>query len=237
MTDKERDELLGRAREFFINHIVQNHHQGLDKAGRLKTYNINPFTIRYIANFLCGDDSPESLAKALIYPRALGTSINTIFGTQSQKMIASIFEGLGSAVSGIDIEYTDSIDGRRKYCQIKAGPNTINSDDVKTILDHFKGVRNLARTNHLNVGIEDLVVGVLYGTKDELSGHYKNIAKMHPVVVGAEFWHRLTGDAGFYNDLIAMFGHAAQEIDSREALDVAIQRLADEIRESEVFRA
>jgi hypothetical protein len=28
-------------------------------------------------------------------------------------------------VAGIDIEFIDAIDGRRKYCQAKLGPNTI----------------------------------------------------------------------------------------------------------------
>lgn len=47
-------------------------------------------------------------------------------------------------------------------------PNTINKDDVKTIIDHFKGVKNLGRTNNLQIGLSDLIVGVFYGTNDEL---------------------------------------------------------------------
>lgn len=235
MTADQRVKLLNRAKGFFIDNIIPSHDAGLDRASRLSSYNINPFLVEYLANFLCGNGTPESLAKALIYPRVLGTSITTIFGNQAQMMISTIFEGMGSAASGIDIEYVDSVDGRRKYCQIKAGPNTINSDDVTTILNHFTGVRNLARTNHLNVGIDDMVVGVLYGAPTDLSGHYRKIAEKHPVVVGAEFWHRLTGDKSFYNDLISVFGQAAQEVDSREALENAIRQLADEIRGSNIF--
>lgn len=235
MTTGQRDELLGRAKRFFVDHIIPSHDAGLDKASRLKNYNVNPFLVEYLANFLCGDSSPESLARALIYPRVLGTSISTIFGNQAQLMISSIFAGMGSAASGIDIEYVDSVDGRRKFCQIKAGPNTINSDDVTTIENHFAGVRNLARTNHLTVGIDDMVVGVLYGTPEDLSGHYRKLAETHPVIVGAEFWHRLTGDERFYADLISAFGQVAREVDSRESLDRAIERLADEIRRSKIF--
>jgi hypothetical protein len=235
MTEIQRTELLARAKDFFISNIIPSHNAGLDRASRLSSYIINPFLVEYLANFLCGNGSPESLAKALIYPRVLGTSITTIFGNQAQMMISTIFEGMGSTTSGIDIEYVDSIDGRRRYCQIKAGPNTINSDDVTTVQNHFNGVRNLARTNHLKIGIDDMVVGVLYGVADDLSGHYRKIAKTYPVIVGAEFWHRLTGDANFYSDLISAFGQAAQEVDSREALEAAIRRLADEIRESDIF--
>ena len=235
MTEAQRNELLARAKDFFIRNIIPSHDAGLDRASRLSSYNVNPFLVEYLANFLCGNGSPESLAKALIYPRVLGTSITTIFGNQAQMMISTIFEGMGSTTSGIDIEYVDSIDGRRKYCQIKAGPNTINSDDVTTVQNHFVGVRNLARTNHLNIGIDDMVVGVLYGVAEDLSGHYRRIANTYPVIVGAEFWHRLTGDADFYGDLISAFGQAAQEVDSREALEAAIQRLANEISQSEIF--
>ncbi len=235
MNEEQRNELLARAKNFFIQNIIPSHNTGLDRASHLDSYNINPFLVEYLANFLCGDDSPESLAKALIYPRVLGTSITTIFGNQAQRMISSIFEGMGSTTSGIDIEYIDSVDGRRKYCQIKAGPNTINSDDVTTIKNHFDGVRRLARTNNLNIGINDMVVGVLYGTAEDLSAHYNRIKKTYPVIVGAEFWHTLTGDTGFYNDLISVFGQAAQEVDSREALEAAIERLAHQIRESDIF--
>lgn len=235
MNETQRNQLLARAKDFFIENIIPSHNAGLNRASRLSSYKVNPFLVEYLANFLCGDDSPESLAKALIYPRVLGTSITTIFGNQAQMMISSIFEGMGSTTSGIDIEYIDNVDGRRKYCQLKAGPNTINSDDVTTVENHFGGVRRLARTNHLNIDINDMVVGVLYGTDEELSAHYRRIANTYPVIVGADFWQRLTGDSQFYNDLISVFGQAAQEVDSREALEVAIQSLANEIRDSDIF--
>ena len=32
------------------------------------------------------------------------------------------------------------IDGEKKYCQLKSGPDTINKDDVETIAGHFKSV-------------------------------------------------------------------------------------------------
>jgi len=54
----------------------------MPKTKKASEFNINPFTATYLANFLTGDASPESIAKALIYPRILGTSINTTFGGQ-----------------------------------------------------------------------------------------------------------------------------------------------------------
>ena len=134
--------------------------------------------------------------------------------------------------SGIDIEFIDAIDGRRKYCQVKAGPTTINHDDVDTIKRHFTAIRNLARTNHLDLNITDCIVGVFYGTESSLSQSYKRIDEEYPVYVGKEFWHRLTGDSDFYYDLIDAFAEVADEMDSSAMIGQIIQRLAHEIDEN-----
>ena len=34
----------------------------------------------------------------------------------------------------MDIEFEDALDGSHKYCQLKAGPNTINKDDVEKLV-------------------------------------------------------------------------------------------------------
>jgi hypothetical protein len=222
--------LLQRAKDFFEHNIVGSHLEALENASTLKDYNVNPFLLTYLANFLDGDATPRSLAKALIYPRILGTSANTIFGMKAQKMIHEIFEGYGSMTDGLDIEFIDATDGRKKYCQIKSGPNTINKDDITTILNHFKGIRNIARTNNnKGIGVNDLIVGVLYGTPEELSSHYIKISGSHPVYIGKEFWYRLTGSENFYFKLIAVIGEVALDIDGREKLEQAITSLAAEI--------
>lgn len=224
--------LLNRAKDFFREYIVESHTKALESASHLKDYHVNPFLSTYLANFLEGNSNPSSIAKALLYPRILGTSVTTSFGMRAQQMIHQIFEGYGSHGTGLDLEFIDAIDGTKKYCQLKAGPNTINRDDITTILNHFRGIRNLARTNNLNIGINDLVVGVLYGTPQELSIHYRKISEIHPVYIGQGFWHRLTGQEDFYYQLIAAIGEVALEGDGRERLDAAINTLALEIEES-----
>jgi hypothetical protein len=231
MNNKQKQKIIENAKSFFRDEIVQNHiNSACQRASKLSSYNINPFLYKYLANFLTGNDKPESIAKALVLPRILGTSINTSFGMKIQSLISSLFEGLGSTTQGIDIEFIDEIDKRKKYCQLKAGPNTINKDDVVTIVNHFNGVRNLARTNNLNIGINDMIVGVIYGDHNDLSSHYKKIEQNYPVIVGQDFWHRLTGQENFYFELIDAIGEVALEVDATKVVSETISKLAKEIK-------
>lgn len=221
--------IIEKAKDFFRKEIAPSHIVNTKKLKKLKEFNLNPFLDKYKASFLTGNVDPLSVAQALVYPRVLGTSINTTFGNKLQLFCSEVLEGFKSTTSGIDIEFIDKIDGERKYCQIKAGPNTINKDDVKTIKGHFQGVRALARTNGQRIALDDLVVGVFYGTKKELSGHYKKINMEYPVLIGEEFWHRLTGDHEFYEKLTDAIGQVASEYDSSELIEEVICELAKEI--------
>lgn len=222
-------EIIERAKEFFREEIATSHFENTKKLTELKQFNINPFLIKYKASFLTGNDDPRSIAKALVYPRVLGTSIDTTFGNKLQKFCSTILEGFASTTSGIDIEFIDKTDNRRKYCQIKAGTNTINADDVDTIKGKFQAVRNLARTNNLNIGLNDLIVGVLYGTVDELSAHYRRINVEYPVYVGEDFWFRITGEVDFYYKLTEAIANLATEYDGTQIIEKVIDRLADQI--------
>jgi hypothetical protein len=124
----------------------------------------------------------------------------------------------------VELSFLDST-----YIPFKAGPNTINKDDIETIDRHFNAIRNLARTNNMNIGLNDLVVGVIYGEPNELSGHYKIINKSYPVLIGKDFWHRLTGDSQFYQKIADAIGEVATEYDSSEMLDKVIKTLAKDI--------
>lgn len=230
MKGSEKDEILAKAKAFFQANIMESHRRNTAKLVSTDRFNINPFLFHYLARFAFGDDSPESLARSLVYPRALGTSLNTTFGSQIQAFCNEVLSSFASTTQGMDIEFIDAYDGRRKYCQIKAGPNTINKGDVSEILDDFKGVRALARTNRLHIAMDDLVVGVLYGEKGDLSGHYRKIEEEYPVYAGREFWSHLTGDADFYDDLIRTFADAASETDSHDLLEDVIGRLSEDIK-------
>lgn len=224
----DKKQILEKAQKWFKETITINHVKNTEKLIDPKEFNINPFLVSYLANFLTGKSDPISIAKALVYPRVLGTSINTSFGQNSQKFTSEVLNALGSVITGLDIEFIDQIDKRKKYCQLKAGPNTINKDDVVTIDNHFIGIKNLSRQNNLKIPSDDLVIGVLYGETHELSTHYKNLEKKHhyTILVGQEFWHRLTGDADFYFELIRSLAYIAKEFDGTALLDKTINELA-----------
>jgi hypothetical protein len=92
-------------------------------------------------------------------------------------------------------------------------------------------VRSLARTNNLNVGLNDMIVGVVYGEKEELSSHYRRIEITYPVYIGKDFWHRLTGKDDFYFELIDAIGEIALEVDASKVVEQTIKTLALEIQE------
>lgn len=235
VTNKQKQQIIESGKQYFRQVIIPNHINGLEKL-HLKDFSINPFLINYLAAFLCGNTNPESLAKALVYPRILGTSINTSFGQNIQIFISKLAEVAGSAsgIDGIDIEFTDALDGRKKYCQCKAGPNTINSPDVATIMGHFGHLQNKARLDRLPLQITDLIVGVLYGEPEELSANYRNINRTYPVYCGAEFWEHITGDRQFYHRLAKAFGEVVEEdnIDGSHLILEKIKQIAKEITDN-----
>lgn len=234
MEENTKQSIIDHGKMYFRSVIIPKHLMNLNSL-HLNSFKINPFLVNYLAAFLCGNTDPVSLAKALVYPRILGTSINTSFGQNIQVFISDLAEvaGSASAIDGIDIEFIDAIDGRKKYCQCKAGPNTINKDDVATIFGHFKHIMKKARVDRLPINFDDLIVGVLYGERSELSSHYKMIDTTYPVYCGTDFWKRITGDELFYNRLAKAFGEVVEEdqIDGSQLIINKINEIAGEITE------
>ncbi len=235
MTEKE---LTNRIVEYFEKNIFENHIEAsLKKHTQLKYYKINPIVVKYLSKLLDDEYKPEGVAKALFYPRVLGTSINTIFGSQIQSMFVILEIANGSLIPGMDIEFEDKLDGRKKWCQLKSGPNTINHEDVKPLINKFTKTINLARTNNefKNIANTDFIVGVLYGEEDELSRHYQRIDETHPVYIGKEFWHRLTGFPSFYNGLVEALHKSIVNVDTKNVIEEGCKKLAEEIKHSPLF--
>lgn len=100
MTEQQKQAIIESGKQYFRSIIIPNHLKNLNKL-HLSSFDINPFLINYLAAFLCGNTQPTSLAKALVYPRILGTSLNTSFGQNVQVFISQLQEVVGGA-SGID---------------------------------------------------------------------------------------------------------------------------------------
>jgi hypothetical protein len=229
MDQIQQNKILSDVKDWFKSVIVPNHILNTKKLINPTEFNINPFLTPYLAGFFSGSLDPESVAKVLIYPRILGTSITTSFGTNMQSFISDVLKNtVGSLVPGIDIEFTDAVDGRKKYCQVKLGPNTLNKDDVETIHNHFKSTRNLSRTNRVAIQLEDLVVGILYGEPGQESAHYKRLKNEYnyPLYIGEEFWYRLTGNHDFYKMLQKAIAEAAAEAGASELIQNTIRELS-----------
>jgi len=210
--------------------LISNHLSNTKKLTKVSKFKINPFLWPYLANYYTGTTDYRALAEVLILPRILGTSITTTFGNEAQRFISTVFtDSYGSVVSGIDIEFIDHTDGRKKYCQLKAGPDNLNKDSVKTVKDHFLAVKNLARTNSLPLQHDDMVLGILYGEPREMNGNIKAVGKEYPVYAGKEFWFRFTGDEAFYEDLALAMAEVADEVDVREVINETIDALAQDI--------
>ncbi len=230
------NELLEVINKYFKTNIFINHKNNVLKTHtKLSSYKINPIIVKYLSKVLEKDITAEGIAKALYYPRVLGTSINTSFGTRIQMMFVEIGLAEPSLIQGMDIEYIDKRDGRKKYCQLKSGPNTINSEDVKPLLDKFSRVTNLARTNSLSMNNNDLVIGVLYGEEAQLSQHYKKINERYPVIIGTEFWYGLTGFPDFYSKLVNKLDDLIQNMETDDFFIEGLNQLVAEIKESELF--
>lgn len=229
MPQEEQTRILETFSEWFKTNVVANHIANTEKLKDPDEFSINPFLVPYLAGFLDGELSPESVARALLYPRVLGTSITTSFGTLMQRFIVEVLkQTYGSTTNGIDIEFTDALDGRKKYCQVKAGPQTINKDDVSTVHNHFRSARNLGRTNHVPVQQHDLIVGILYGEENQLNGHYKELRDRYdyPIYIGQEFWYHLTGNENFYHKIYVTISNVGSGVNGEHLIDTVVQALA-----------
>jgi len=233
MTEKE---LLTIVTDYFKDKIFENHKRTVLKDhSKLKSYKINPILVKYLSKVLVDEFTPIGIAKALYYPRVLGTSINTSFGTRIQNMFVELGLANGSLIKGMDIEFIDKVDNRKKWCQLKSGPNTINSEDVNPLLKKFSTVINLARTNSIQLNNSDLILGVLYGNSEQLSQHYKRIDEFHPVIIGDDLWHRITGYPTFYEKLVKELDTTIINLETENFFKEGYTTLAKEIVSSSLF--
>ena len=84
----EQNALIEKAKIWFRDTMFSKHIANTLKLADPKEFDANPFLAPYLAVFLTGELTPESVARVLTLPRVLGSSINTSFGTNMQKFIS-----------------------------------------------------------------------------------------------------------------------------------------------------
>jgi hypothetical protein len=227
----ENQAVLDAAKIWFEEKIIASHLKNTLKLSDINEFNINPFTVWYLAKFVDNEVTARSIAKALILPRALGVSIATSLGTQLQRFITdTLVTAYGSAASGMDIDFKDRYDGLNKYSQIKLGPNTINKDDVKTIDDKFKSVQNLLKANGQSLSKSHFAIGIMFGEESEVNTWYRQLRDDHgwELYVGKNFWLRLTGDEHFLDRLVDVIQNSTENSAASTALESTIEKLSNE---------
>lgn len=63
MNEDQKQAIIESGKQYFRTIIIPNHLKNLNKL-HLRSFDLNPFLINYLAAFLCGDTQPVSLAKA-----------------------------------------------------------------------------------------------------------------------------------------------------------------------------
>lgn len=235
MDNALRSALRDFIKEDYANSVARKLLRGYS----LRDFKIHPFNLIALSSGFFQQTTPETMARALIYPRVLGTSITTIFGGTMQRMCVRFLDVEASAVPGMDFHFHDKKDGRHVYMQLKSGPNTLNSKDVTPMLEEMRGAYRLLRTNMAGQNMPLFAVGVCYGKAQQLSSHYRAIANsaVHgqlqvPIYIGKDLWERITGDASFYSELIGVFVEVFESEDYSASLEACITSLAQEIEET-----
>lgn len=205
MTEQQKQAIFDCGKEYFRRTIIPNHKSKFESLG-LNDFKIDFSIIKFLTASHCKTtETQDLLAKALIYPKVIETSINTCFEQNSQSFMSQLLQVIGepSEINGIDFEYVDTIDGRRKYCLCKS---IIDAEkDLDEILCDCKKAMLAIDDKDWKNAIDDIVVVVPFGKKEELSEAYKIVATTYTVLCGAEFWEHLTGYSDFYNRMLAGF--------------------------------
>jgi hypothetical protein len=231
MTPELKKTLTEYFKDEFAGKILAKLKEGHD----LSSFNFNPLVSIALSSGVYGNPTPMNMAKALLYPRVFGTSINTTFGDKMQKMCVRYLGAAASGTTGIDIEYEDKLDGQNVVMQLKAGPNTINYDDVEPIVSKMGTAYRTLRQNRAD-NMPIFAIGITYGVMADISAHYRRIAASSvggqlniPIYIGQDFWHRLTGNPTFYSEMISLFVDIFEKEDYSDLLQEDLDRLASEI--------
>lgn len=225
MTEEQKQSIIESGKDYFRRIIIPSHLKNL-KTLKLKDFNVNPFTLIYI------NVSPESLAKALVYPRVWEVCSKSASRDDIAPFVQNLLRAVDSEpVLDSMIEFDDAIDGRRKYCLFSHSTD-LDRKQMNCILTRFKHIMNEKSQGGLSFRMDDLIVGVLFGEPYELSDNYTTIQTCYTVYCGTEFWERLTGDELFYHRLVKAFCEVLEDehTENSALIRQMVKEIAQEIR-------
>lgn len=223
MEEREKQAIINSGKDYFRKIIIPNHIKGL-KSLRLKDFKINPFMVNYLA----GKISFEDFAKALLYPVMFDTLVSSGPLSAFNQFVARLSELTDgfSDINGIDFEFTDAIDGKRKYCQCRPSLVALTDDETAEVLGNFKKAYEQSQAEGVDMQINDLVMAFPYGDENIFSGNSKIISSHYDILYGEEFWHRLSGDRNFYYRICKAFAEVIEEPNSEGGMLVK-EKVAD----------
>lgn len=232
MTEAQKQSIIEICKHFFRMIIVPDSLKGIENIS-LRDVSINPFLITLLRH----SNEHVYYAKSLVYPILLSNVIDKALDKDKQAFISQLasISGIASKYEGVDIEFIDAFDGRIKYCQCKIGAGNLSTKEVSTIAGHFIALQDRARQDNIDLYLDDMIVGVLYGEKRELSDQHKDInEKIAHVYCGEEFWEHLTGDKHFYYRLASAFEAVVEEndTDGKHIIIRLIDSISGEIKNS-----
>lgn len=186
---------------------------------------LNGFSVGFLAAEVGGAITAESIARALVLPRALGSSVSTVLGTRVRQLCEIVEPSArlrGSALQ--EIEFVDKVDGRKRIGRFFGGPKNANTGRSVPV------GKELAALHAAHGGAKKRITAcITHGEQRDLHPSFLAAQIPYEVLVGADFWHRLSGDATFYKRATA--GVAARMNDGRahRTLEAVLKAVSSQI--------
>lgn len=181
--------------------------------------------------------SPHSLAKALVYPKALQVAFQEYgfdcFIGFLYKMSKITSRVTYNNYSGLD--FVDAIDGRKKHCYYCCSTE-LTKERLDSMLSYLRRTYDKKKRDDPSFEMDDMVVGVLLGERNDLSPYYRTLETTWPVYCGAEFWEHFIGDKHFYSRLFNAFVEVVEQENLPEC-DYIRKKVEEIAQEIEKMRA
>jgi len=235
MKKTQKEAIIECGREFFKKTIKLDHIKSIEDL-RLKDFKLKPTVVNCITSYTLGRNTPKSVARALIHSVILETYANKISKKKVQRFVSKIAEITcnTSNYEGIDMEFIDAIDGRKKYCQVLPSSKKVNMNDNWRAAANFRNItRQYEYIDDWPFEYEDLIVGTLYGEYDNSIVEHRLLQNSDCSYFGADFWEHLTGDKTFYYKLTKTFSEVLddEDIDGAELIREKITEISQDIKE------